>query len=406
MKKELICGLSAALLLACPTACGDSQADQPSEPDHTPAAVQMEKQITKRGSNPMKKRFLSFALALALTLSLLPMSAAAASSKPVKIGNITLSDVLTTNEYETAKEVLPGGDTTAEYEFLYNLGDVGFWYSDVKEYGYSTFWCYLLPKDATISIQLTQEIPECYVYMYTLKESKTMLGSQCWLTTFITGLKYEPDYGKSEANILISKGYIEGGLASMNLDPKFDLLRIVAGDEEILVWYGGPSTSAPSFTDVPDDQYYSAPVSWAVEKGITNGTEPGKFSPGQNCTQAQILTFLYRAVRGVGAASAEDMNNAISWAREKGMIGTSFDGSKPCTRSTAVNYIWQAFNKPTAKASNFKDVDAKADYAKAVSWAVEKEITNGTNPEGTMFSPDDICTRGHIMTFLYRAYNN
>lgn len=354
----------------------------------------------------MRKRLITPALALIMALSLLPTNALAADPKPVKIGNITLSNVLTTNEYETAKELLPSGDTTAEYEYLYGLGNIGFWSEADKEYHLGTFWCYLLPEDATISIHLTKETPECYVYMYTLKEGDAMLGSRYWQTTFITGLRYEPDYGKSEADILISKEYIEGGLASMNLDPKFDLLRIVSGDENILVWYGGPSASAPSFTDVPDGQYYSAPVAWAVEKGITNGTEPGKFSPGQNCTQAQILTFLYRAVRGGGAASAEDMNNAISWAREKGMIGTSFDGSKPCTRSTAVNYIWQAFNKPTAKASNFKDVDAKADYARAVSWAVEKEITNGTNPEGTMFSPDEICTRGHIMTFLYRAYNN
>lgn len=354
----------------------------------------------------MKKRLFTLALALMMALSLFPTNAFAADPKPVKIGNITLSDVLTTNEYENAKEALPGGDSTAEYEFLYNLGDVGFWYSDVEEYGYSTFWCYLLPEDATISIHLNKEIPECYVYMYSLEEGEIMLRSRSWLTTFITGLKYEPEYGKSEADLLFSKEYIEGGLASMNLDPKFDLLRIVAGDEEILVWYGGPSTSAPSFTDVPDGQYYSAPVAWAVEKGITNGTEPGKFSPGQNCTQAQILTFLYRAARTGGTANADDMDKAVTWAREKGMIDSTFDGSKPCTRSTAVSYIWQALGKPSAKTSSFTDVPANAAYAKAVNWAVEKGVTNGTNPEGTMFSPDEICTRGHIVTFLYRAYNN
>lgn len=164
--------------------------------------------------------------------------------------------------------------------------------------------------------------------------------------------------------------------------------------------------AAPSFTDVPTGEWYADPVAWAVEKGITNGTEPDKFSPGQNCTQAQILTFLYRAARNGGTATAEDMDKAINWAREKGMIDDSFKGNKLCTRSTAVNYIWQAFNKPSAKASSFTDVDANADYAAAVSWAVEKEITNGTNPDGTTFSPDEICSRGHIVTFLYRAYNN
>lgn len=166
------------------------------------------------------------------------------------------------------------------------------------------------------------------------------------------------------------------------------------------------TASAPAFTDVPAGEWYADPVAWAVEKGITNGTEPGKFSPDQNCTQAQILTFLYRAARGAGEATADDMDKAISWAREKGMIDSSFDGSKPCTRSTAVSYIWQALGKPGAKTSSFTDVPANATYAKAVNWAVEKGVTKGTNPEGTIFNPEQTCTRGHIATFLYRAYSN
>lgn len=164
-------------------------------------------------------------------------------------------------------------------------------------------------------------------------------------------------------------------------------------------------SAAPAFTDVPTGEWYADPVAWAVEKSITNGTEPTKFSPNQDCTQAQILTFLYRAQRGERAATAEDMDKAISWAREKGMIDSNFDGNKPCTRSTAVSYIWQAFNKPTAKASSFTDVPANAAYAKAVDWAVEKGITKGDGSEDT-FAPDKVCTRGHIVTFLYRAYNN
>lgn len=117
------------------------------------------------------------------------------------------------------------------------------------------------------------------------------------------------------------------------------------------------------------------------------------------------MTFLYRAARGEGEPTAADMDKAISWAREKGMIDNSFDGNKPCTRSTAVSYIWQAFNKPIAKASSFTDVPANAAYAKAVNWAVEKGITKGDGSEST-FAPDKVCTRGHIVTFLYRAYNN
>lgn len=163
--------------------------------------------------------------------------------------------------------------------------------------------------------------------------------------------------------------------------------------------------SKPSLTDVPAGEWYSIPVSWALQKNITNGTSTTTFSPNQDCTQAQILTFLYRAVRGEGEPTAADMDKAISWARDKGMIDNSFNGSTPCTRSNAVSYIWQVFNKPTAKASSFTDVPANAAYAKAVDWAVEKGITKGDGSE-TTFAPDKVCTRGHIVTFLYRAYNN
>lgn len=170
----------------------------------------------------------------------------------------------------------------------------------------------------------------------------------------------------------------------------------------------GKEDPVPSheFLDVPAGTWYTNAVNWAVSKDITNGTNTAQteFSPTQDCTHAQILTFLYRAARGAGKAVAADMDKAVAWAREKGMIGTSFDGSEPCTRADAVNYIWQAFGKDSAKASSFTDVPAGASYAKAVDWAVANGITNGTNDAQTQFSPNDICTRGHIVTFLHRAY--
>lgn len=169
----------------------------------------------------------------------------------------------------------------------------------------------------------------------------------------------------------------------------------------------GTTPTAPTFTDVPAGEWYADAVAWAVENEITNGTGNGTtFSPKATCTHAQILTMLYRADRGGGAATVDDMTKAVSWAQEKGMIDDTFDGSKSCTRADAVTYIWQAFDEPGAAASSFIDVPPSAACAKAVNWAVEKEITNGTNPEKTLFSPDGICTRGHIVTFLYRAYNN
>lgn len=151
-------------------------------------------------------------------------------------------------------------------------------------------------------------------------------------------------------------------------------------------------------------------MSWAVEKGITSGTSANTFTPNRDCTHGEILTFLWRAA-GKPESKAEapiqlkDSDwyaGAVRWAAEKGVVGADFDPNKPCTQVEAVNYIWQAFNKPNAAASNFTDVPAQADYAGAVSWAVEKGVTQGTS--GTTFSPDKVCSRAEIVTFLYRAY--
>ena len=161
---------------------------------------------------------------------------------------------------------------------------------------------------------------------------------------------------------------------------------------------------APSFTDVPRDSWCFNAVSWAVEKGVTNGYGDS-FGPDDTCTNIQILTLLYRAVRGEGAASGDDMEKAVSWARERNMINDSFVRDDYCTRSSAVMYIWQALGSPSpAKNSSFTDVPAGEPYADAVSWAVEKGVTNGYTAD--FFGPDDTCTRGQIVTFLYRAYGS
>lgn len=72
------------------------------------------------------------------------------------------------------------------------------------------------------------------------------------------------------------------------------------------------------------------------------------------------------------------------------------------TRSFAVTYLWILAGRPSAPAANFTDVPHNADYAQAVAWAVQQGITSGTSE--TTFSPEATCTRGQIVTFLYRAY--
>ncbi|MBD5148733.1 MAG: S-layer homology domain-containing protein, partial [Oscillibacter sp.] len=94
--------------------------------------------------------------------------------------------------------------------------------------------------------------------------------------------------------------------------------------------------------------------------------------------------------------------DAAVWAYEKGMVsGSAFSGNTPCTRSMAVTYMWKAADSPSAKAASFTDVPAGADYADAVAWAAEQGVTAGTS--ATAFSPDNVCTRGQIVTFLYRG---
>lgn len=173
------------------------------------------------------------------------------------------------------------------------------------------------------------------------------------------------------------------------------------------------AAAAPAFNDVP--VWFREAVNWAAENGVTTGTSYYKFSPDKDCTQAQILTFLWRAAQEPRAdtpcpvtlpASLNYAESALAWAAEKGMIDGSLDPKAPCTRAQAVSYIWQALGKEEAQVGSFPDVDAGADYAAAVAWAVENGVTNGFDSgDGTFqFRPGKVCSRGEIAAFLHRAY--
>lgn len=171
---------------------------------------------------------------------------------------------------------------------------------------------------------------------------------------------------------------------------------------------GDPAPAA--FTDVDPEAYYAGAVAWAVEQGITNGTTATTFSPDRACTEAEVLTFLWRAAGkpessyGPQDDSTAFWNSALHWFYDIGLLQQSeaFDSSRLCTRATAVNSIWWAFRRPEPEgAGGFGDVPG--DYVKPVAWALEQEVTQGTSD--TTFSPDKACTRAEIVTFLYRAYH-
>ena len=169
------------------------------------------------------------------------------------------------------------------------------------------------------------------------------------------------------------------------------------------------------FTDVKKSDFFADPVLWAVGQNITTGTGSGTFSPNAPCSRGEILTFLWRA-KGPpapqGSGSFRDVNpgdfyaKAAQWALEQGLVeGGAFNASAPCTRADVVTYLWKLAGSPAGGSASFSDVFAGAPYAQAVAWAVEKGVTSGTG-DGLTFSPDKTCTRGEIVTFLYRALAN
>lgn len=173
------------------------------------------------------------------------------------------------------------------------------------------------------------------------------------------------------------------------------------------------------FSDVIDEHvYYYAPVGWAVEKGITSGTNEHLFSPGRKCTRAQIVTFLYKWKNGNGTTSVQGTNpfsdvsedayyrDPVVWAVTQGITSgvtaSKFGAFEGCTRGQAVTFLWRAAGAPeTAAADTFSDVSSENYFAQAVAWAVEHDITKGTG--ASTFSPEKACTRGQIVTFLYNA---
>ena len=170
------------------------------------------------------------------------------------------------------------------------------------------------------------------------------------------------------------------------------------------------------FTDITTDAYYFTPVLWAVEKGVTTGVSETSFAPEATCTRGQIVTFLWRSKGSPAPASANNpftdvpagqwYTDAVLWAVEKGITtgtsATTFSPDAGCTRGQVATFLWRAEGEPASNGSNiFTDIAPGAYYYDAVLWAVENSITNGMG-DGT-FAPDATCTRGQIVTFLYRA---
>ena len=170
-----------------------------------------------------------------------------------------------------------------------------------------------------------------------------------------------------------------------------------------------------SFDDVADDAFYKTAVDWAVENGVTSGISDTLFAPAKTCTRAQVVTFLWRAAGSPEPTKTENpftdvksdayYYKAVLWALEKGITSgtsaTTFAPEAVVSRAQVVTFQWRmADSAKAAGTNNFTDVPADSYYKDAVQWAAEKGITSGTS--ATTFAPNAGCTRGQIVTFLYR----
>ena len=177
---------------------------------------------------------------------------------------------------------------------------------------------------------------------------------------------------------------------------------------------GNPQTGV--FVDVATGSYYEDAVDWAVENGITKGTDDTHFSPDGICTRAQAVTFLWRtagspkpetrAMPFTDVPVGSYYYDAVLWAVEngitKGTSDTTFSPNMTCSRAQIVAFLWRSEKSPAAGTANpFADVKSTAYYADAVLWAVKENITKGTT--STTFSPNADCTRAQIVTFLWRC---
>lgn len=175
---------------------------------------------------------------------------------------------------------------------------------------------------------------------------------------------------------------------------------------------------AAAFADVAADTYYYDAVLWAAGNGVTAGTDDTHFSPNRPCTRAQVVTFLWRAAgcpKAEGKTPFTDVaadtyySDAVTWAYEQGITGgtsaTTFSPNTAVTRAQVVTFLYR-YEKPAAgtAVNPFADVQKNAYYYDAVQWAYADGVTDGTDE--THFSPNTVCTRGQIVTFLYRDFDS
>ena len=168
-----------------------------------------------------------------------------------------------------------------------------------------------------------------------------------------------------------------------------------------------PAASGQPFTDVPAGAYYADAVNWAVANSVTTGTSATTFSPNDPVTRGQAVTFLWRAVGQptpkskvcpfTDVKATDYYYQPILWAVENGITNgtdaTHFSPASTLTRAHIVTFLWRTAGEPG-------NTGASQWYADAVSWGQTKDLLSGT---AQAFTPTGNCPRSDVVTYLYRA---
>lgn len=260
----------------------------------------------------------------------------------------------------------------------------------------------------------------CLTGGYTGDEVCTVCGKVFKQGSVIFALGHDPQPARVKAPTCTESGYT-GDLICMRCGDMTQIGKTVAAAGH--KFFGGVCSvcgtkgaeAAPEFDDVKSGAFYFDAVQWAVENGITNGTGKNTFSPNDVCSRYQIVMFLWRAAgqpEAKAAVSFADVKpgdifyEAVQWAVERGITkgtsSTSFSPYAPCTRGQIVTFLYRSAGSPKVSgACNFSDVSSCSFCHDAVIWASSEGITNGTS--AGRFSPNEGCTRAQVVTFLYRA---
>ena len=317
----------------------------------------------------------------------------------------------------------PNGDTQHKHDFIPSVTKPTCLTEGFTTYACSCGECYT--KDYVSAVGHKTQLQNakaagCMTGGYTGDEVCTFCGKVFKQGSVIFALGHDPQPARVKAPTCNESGYT-GDLICMRCGDMTQIGKTVAAAGH--KFFGGVCSvcgakgaeAVPEFDDVKPGAFYFDAVQWAVKNGITNGTGKSTFSPNDVCSRYQIVMFLWRAAgqpEAKAAVSFADVKpgdifyEAVQWAVERGITkgtsSTSFSPFAPCTRGQIVTFLYRSAGSPAISgACDFSDVSAGSFCHDAVIWASSEGITKGTS--AGRFSPNEGCTRAQVVTFLYRA---